>query len=623
MPAIRTAHAHIPQPPYAVPPAREGVEHAFKTTQAYEPRQKEWHSWCDGQTATGFAGGERYTVTEEKLALFLEEYVLKRTIAKRPASAARASTASNESAEGTESTASTESTSGTSEAGDDDLAEGTAQSGGLGWSSISLYVAAVVDLWRTQQPSGTNTHYNPRSGRVQALLATVRQQLAPKKPHPARSMAEGDVAKLAQDGMVRGCKEGVRDRLMVLLSHVAGLSGTEVRTLEYSDIHLHADVDSGVRVEVKGRVVGRKENVECCVVGALALHLFLAQDRQEGDKVFGSATDPKTAISDAAHFHTLRSARVRQGVDKRELKYLMRASPVVGTGTERVGRDIEVPAEILDAVFPERKEALLDGLRSVLVHDAAVLWLKHPSHPMFTHGGFQGSAFEAFASRIPTRSSVCSAQASSGPQLVTFPGTSVQLTAEQMGEIDRAVAGLITQKMDARQREHDQQLAEVKQSLDRLQQSIQRDARRKAEFFLFLADKFNVALNAEDLDAASMGSITATRNDDTPDAGFYMDRGINSVAELWTEYVHGANGKPSPQSLVQRRGFRWKSESDRKFFTRRSVILDEVKRRAQQGEPDEETVAGKLDGYMVKMGIRSLSQLQDRIKQGDVPECLE
>jgi hypothetical protein len=89
-------------------------------------------------------------------------------------------------------------------------------------------------------------------------------------------------------------------------------------------------------------------------------------------------------------------------------------------------RNIQVPAEILDAVFPGRKEGLLHGLCSVLVQDAAELRRKYPRHALFTHGAFSGPAFEAFARRITAQPSV------QGMRLVAFPETSLRLTAEKM-----------------------------------------------------------------------------------------------------------------------------------------------------------------------------------------------
>ncbi|ETS64645.1 hypothetical protein PaG_00585 [Moesziomyces aphidis] len=235
---------------------------------------------------------------------------------------------------------------------------------------------------------------NPRSGQRQ-----------PTKP--AWVMAEGSVVKLARDGVQRVCKEGVRDRIMVHLCHSAGMSGSEVRALKLSDFLLHADVGSGLRVQVKGRVVGRRKDVELCVVGALALHLYFTDS--QGDKVFGSPLEGKPAISPGKTFNG---------------SYLNRPEQVLATSEEG---NIQVPAEILDAVFPGRKEGLLHGLCSVLVQDAAVLRRKYPRHALFTPGAISDPAFEAFARRLTAQSSV------QGTRLVAFPETSLRLTAREDG----------------------------------------------------------------------------------------------------------------------------------------------------------------------------------------------
>lgn len=161
---------------------------------------------------------------------------------------------------------------------------------------------------------------NPRSGQRQ-----------PTKP--AWVMAEGSVVKLARDGVQRVCKEGVRDRIMVHLCHSADMSGSEVRALKFSHFLLHADVGSGTRVQVKGRVVGRRKDVELCVVGALALHLYFTDS--QGDKGFGSPLEGKPAISPGVHVKNLCKVCERQNVDRQDLQRLPCVSPGTSPSNER------------------------------------------------------------------------------------------------------------------------------------------------------------------------------------------------------------------------------------------------------------------------------------------------
>lgn len=99
------------------------------------------------------------------------------------------------------------------------------------------------------------------------------------------------IKNLANDGLARDTFEGVRDRLMVLVSHFGLLCGESARGLEFADLHSielpeskhsrcvaliaamrHGKTNQGGRVELAGMLCNK--HVEICPLGGLAMHLF-------------------------------------------------------------------------------------------------------------------------------------------------------------------------------------------------------------------------------------------------------------------------------------------------------------------------------------------------------------
>lgn len=84
-----------------------------------------------------------------------------------------------------------------------------------------------------------------------------------------------------------------------------------------------------------------------------------------------------------------------------------------------------------------------------------------------------------------------------------------------------------------------------------------------------------------------------------------MSRSLSTVAGLWQEWKSGLNSSPSVESLEARYGPKWRtSQAERKFYSRRKVIIEEITKRIAAGiegwravEEVEEVRGGKsLDG---------------------------
>ncbi|RPB09551.1 hypothetical protein P167DRAFT_465131, partial [Morchella conica CCBAS932] len=86
---------------------------------------------------------------------------------------------------------------------------------------------------------------------------------------------------------------------------------------------------------------------------------------------------------------------------------------------------------------------------------------------------------------------------------------------------------------------------------------------------------------------------------------YKMSRSLSTVAGLWQEWKQGLGTEPSVESLEARYGPKWRtSQAERKFYSRRKVIIEEITKRISSGleawravEEVEEVRGGKsLDG---------------------------
>ena len=67
------------------------------------------------------------------------------------------------------------------ESGEDQQTEIHSRNQNVGLSTVQIYVAAVVDLWRQQQEKGVNANDNPRLGAVSKLIDVMRKDVQKAK----------------------------------------------------------------------------------------------------------------------------------------------------------------------------------------------------------------------------------------------------------------------------------------------------------------------------------------------------------------------------------------------------------------------------------------------------------
>lgn len=93
---------------------------------------------------------------------------------------------------------------------------------------------------------------------------------------------------------------------------------------------------------------------------------------------------------------------------------------------------------------------------------------------------------------------------------------------------------------------------------------------------------------------------------------FVMESNHTTVVELWNEWNQGVAGRPSISDMVKA-GLR-KSDGQRKLFTRRKIIIDEIKELAKARVVPVLDIVGILDAYRATNRL-SITKLQDEIRR--------
>jgi hypothetical protein len=81
-----------------------------------------------------------------------------------------------------------------------------------------------------------------------------------------------------------------------------------------------------------------------------------------------------------------------------------------------------------------------------------------------------------------------------------------------------------------------------------------------------------------------MRSSTTGKDHHDKAPSYILSRSISTVPQLWREWTVGIRGGPSVQGLEDQYGPRWRlKHSEKVFYGRRKVVIDEIRRRQAQG----------------------------------------
>lgn len=108
-----------------------------------------------------------------------------------------------------------------------------------------------------------------------------------------------------------------------------------------------------------------------------------------------------------------------------------------------------------------------------------------------------------------------------------------------------------------------------------------------------------------------LSGLSGTRHVSIPSA-FCMESNHSTVVEIWNEWNIGVAGRPSVRAMVEA-GLR-KSDSQRKLFGPRKIIIDEIETLAKAHAVSELEIVGRLDSHRAANRM-SITKLQDAIKK--------
>jgi hypothetical protein len=93
---------------------------------------------------------------------------------------------------------------------------------------------------------------------------------------------------------------------------------------------------------------------------------------------------------------------------------------------------------------------------------------------------------------------------------------------------------------------------------------------------------------------------------------YHLLRGITTIPDLWREWTVGLGGQLSVEALDERWGSRWRHGAEFQFYSRRKVIIDEIK-RLMAGGREAVDVVDSLEKQRLRSKA-SLSQVINALK---------
>jgi hypothetical protein len=92
---------------------------------------------------------------------------------------------------------------------------------------------------------------------------------------------------------------------------------------------------------------------------------------------------------------------------------------------------------------------------------------------------------------------------------------------------------------------------------------------------------------------APPANLAAEKKGHTP--LFKLSREVQTIPDLWREWTVGLGGLPSVDSLDAQFGCRWRSATERQYYSTRKVIVDEIRARGQGNREAEEKAVQAME----------------------------
>jgi hypothetical protein len=234
----------------------------------------------------------------------------------------------------------------------------------------------------------------------------------------------------------------------------------------------------------------------------------------------------------------------------------------------------------VDADTDDRKDLAAQGflrllreLRVILLQDSVILKREFPAHPIWMDPVFTRADYLTFAQQVEL-----SLLDMEEPEEIQIRKT-LPAIAERLSVIQQS----LTRDYNELRSAMEQRLGKIESQLSNL-------------FEGQITINLNTVRNHPTTTAAMMMAPVATSSTTTvapiatpvealpsPDV-YELSRTISTVPQLWREWTEGIAGGPSVQRLEDEYGPRWrKKHSETVMFSRRKVIIDEIRSRQAQG----------------------------------------
>jgi hypothetical protein len=238
---------------------------------------------------------------------------------------------------------------------------------------------------------------------------------------------------------------------------------------------------------------------------------------------------------------------------------------------------------------------LLDHLRTIILQDSIIMQEQFPEHPMWNDSLFAQADYKNFAREMKT----CLLDKEE-PQEILLRRT-LPIVAERLTVVQQDLKQTVTE-WSSRTHEEVVGLRTTVTNLlsGRLALTLQAtpvstsaaSASASVSVSAFVAASASAPASAFVASASSVADPVSYEEGEnsrrsalpsTPPT-YQMSRTIETTHDLWTEWTIGLGGNPSVQSLEDTYGAAWRpAQIERVFFSRRKVIIDEIRTRHAAG----------------------------------------
>lgn len=256
---------------------------------------------------------------------------------------------------------------------------------------------------------------------------------------------------------------------------------------------------------------------------------------------------------------------------------------------------------------------LLIQLRIIFLQDAALLINKYPKHTMWTHAVFHHPEWAPFASQVQLAENNLEE-----PMDVQLKKV-VPVIAEKITASQNYTGGRIEHLGNVTAGQFDK----LFNGLSTLTEKVVDFTEGRIPFYISPNRPNPPASSTSEASAAPVPFSLAPRSRPRPDIAtvpssdgpiYIMCPKVATLPRLWREWHEGLANKPSVQFLEDKYGPKWRSpltNAQKMWYSRRSFLIQEIKRRAADG--DEEGSMKELEAFRLDRKM-SLNALHDHLR---------